>query len=169
VRSPPKWCGSSGALGGPRDHRRHHRRLYPDPVERLIRRAVPWPGLAAKLAEIVRSFAHGLQVLHDPKRISCRPSAARPLGGHAWSFARFPALRPPRRPGGRGHRGNLSWSSGSPPLDPPGFAGVFAASIRLRRELLGVPAPGAGAAALTYHILTYIPITLLAPGRSETG
>jgi uncharacterized membrane protein YbhN (UPF0104 family) len=52
----------------------------------------------------------------------------------------------------------------------PGYIGVFETAIILGLKLYGVPKDAAFAAALTYHALTYIPITLLgAWSLSRTG
>jgi len=52
----------------------------------------------------------------------------------------------------------------------PGYAGVFELAIVAAAKLLGVPDAAAFSAALTYHVLTYIPITLIgAWSLKETG
>ena len=145
--------------------------LFPDPVERGVRRLVPWPGLADKLAGVLRSFAHGLRVLHDPRRILIVAASSLLLWVvNAWSFGL--AFQAFGLPGGMAAAILLQtfvvFAVAAPAA--PGFAGVFEGAIVLGGAVLGVPHGAAFAAALTYHVLTYIPITLLgAWSLKETG
>lgn len=145
--------------------------LYPDAAERVLRKVVPWPRLADKLAGPLRAFAHGLQVLHDPKRIALVVLGSVALWVmNAWSFGlAFQAFGLP---------GSLQVALivqmfvvfGVSLPAAPGYIGVFEGAVYLGLKLFGVTQEPAFAAGLTYHILTYIPITLLgAWSLSRTG
>ena len=145
--------------------------LYPDAAERVLRVLVPWKGLADRLAGPLRAFAHGLQVLHDPKRIALVVLGSIALWVlNAWSFAiAFQAFGLP---------GSLQAALivqmfvvfGVALPAAPGYIGVFEAAIVGALKLFAVPTGPALAAAATYHLLTYIPITLLgAWSLSRTG
>lgn len=145
--------------------------FFPDAAERLLRKVVPWPKVADKLAGPLKSFAHGLQALHDPRRILIVAGSSILLWAvNAWSFGLgFQAFGLP---------GDMTASVilqtfvvfGVALPAAPGFAGVFELAIVAAARLLGVPDTAAFSAALTYHVLTYIPITLLgAWSLSRTG
>lgn len=145
--------------------------LFPDAAERLLRALVPWKGLADRLAGPLRAFAHGLRVLHDPKRIALVVLGSVALWVvNAWSFGiAFQAFGLP---------GDLRTALivqmfvvfGVALPAAPGYVGVFEGAIIVALKLFGVADAPAFAAALTYHILTYIPITLLgAWSLSRTG
>lgn len=136
--------------------------FYPATAERLLRRIIPWPRFADRLAGPLHSFAHGLQVLHDPRRI-----VAIVLGSivlwtvNAWSFGL--AMQ------AFGLSGDLSgaivvqtcvvFAVALP--STPGFIGVFEGGFTAAGLLLGMPQAAILSTAATYHVLTYIPITLL--------
>ena len=145
--------------------------LYPGPFERLLRRLIPWPALAGKLADLVRSFAHGLKALHDPRRILVVAAGSLLLWSvNAWSFGL--AFQAFGLPGGMAASVLLQTFVvfGVALPAAPGYAGVFELAIVAAAKLLGVPDGAAFAAALTYHVLTYIPITLIgAWSLKETG
>ncbi|HSN14268.1 MAG TPA: lysylphosphatidylglycerol synthase transmembrane domain-containing protein [Anaeromyxobacteraceae bacterium] len=145
--------------------------LYPDAAERLLRAVVPWKGLADKLAGPLRAFAHGLQVLHDPRRIALVVLGSVALWViNAWSFGiAFQAFGLP---------GSLQVALivqmfvvfGVALPAAPGYIGVFELAIIIGLKLFAVEKNPAFAAGLTYHVLTYIPITLLgAWSLSRTG
>lgn len=136
--------------------------LFPAAAERWLRRLVPWPRLADRLAGPLHDFAHGLQVLHDPKRIALVIAGSVALWVvNAWSFGvAFRAFGLPS-----GLQVSLIVQMfvvfGVALPAAPGYVGVFEGGIAVALALFAVPHPAAFAVALTYHVLTYIPITLL--------
>ncbi len=136
--------------------------FFPDRAERIIRALVPWPKLADRLSALFQSFAHGLRVLHDPKRILLAVLGSLLLWVvNAWSFGL--AFQAFGLPGGPAESVLLQTFVVFAVAVPaaPGFIGVIEYAMQLAGNVIGVP-PGASlSAALTYHILTYIPITLL--------
>ncbi|HVX88441.1 MAG TPA: lysylphosphatidylglycerol synthase transmembrane domain-containing protein, partial [Gemmatimonadales bacterium] len=61
--------------------------LFPAAAERVLRAVVPWKGVADKLAGPLHSFAHGLAVLHEPRRIVMIVLGSVALWTvNAWSF-----------------------------------------------------------------------------------
>ena len=145
--------------------------FYPAQAERLLRTIVPWPRLADRLAGPLHSFAHGLQVLHDPRRI-----AAIVLGSialwtvNAWSFGL--AMQAFGLPGDLSSaivvQTFVVFAVALP--STPGYIGVFEGGFTAAGLLLGMPQAAILATAATYHVLTYIPITLLgAWSLSRTG
>lgn len=136
--------------------------FFPATAERVLRILVPWKKLADKLAGPLHSFAHGLQVLHDPRKIFMIAIGSVLLWTvNAWSFGlAFQAF---------GLEGALPFAIivqtfvvfGVALPSAPGYAGVFEAAIIVAAGLFGVPESAAFAVALTYHVATYIPITLM--------
>lgn len=145
--------------------------FVPDAAERLLRKVVPWPRIADRLTAPLRSFAHGLQVLHDPKRIILVALGSVLLWTvNAWSFGL--ALQAFGLPSGLSTaivvQTCVVFAVAAP--STPGFAGVFEGGFKAAALLLGLPTGPVFAAAVTYHVLTYIPITLLgAWSLSRTG
>lgn len=145
--------------------------FFPAAAERLLRRVIPWPRLADKLAGPLQGIAHGFRVLHDPRRIALVALSSIALWTlNAWSFGL--AFQAFGLPGGVAPSVIIQtfvvFFVAAPAA--PGYAGVFELAIVAAGALLGVPGPVAFAAGLTYHILTYLPITLLgAWSLSTTG
>ncbi|MEO6067789.1 MAG: lysylphosphatidylglycerol synthase transmembrane domain-containing protein [Gemmatimonadales bacterium] len=136
--------------------------FFPAAAERVLRKLVPWPKLADKLAGPLHSFAHGLRVLHDPKRIALVVLGSVALWSvNAWSFGL--AFQAFGLPGGVAASVIIQTFVvfGVALPAAPGYVGVFELAIVAAAKLFGVPDTAAFAAALTYHILTFIPVTLL--------
>jgi len=136
--------------------------FFPDAAERLLRKVVPWPKLADKLATPLRSFAHGLQVLHDPKRIALIALGSVALWTvNAWSFGL--ALHAFGLPSDLGTailvQTCVVFAVAAP--STPGYAGVFEGGFKAAALLLALNPTAVFAAAVTYHVLSFIPITLL--------
>jgi uncharacterized protein (TIRG00374 family) len=136
--------------------------FFPDAAERLLRKVVPLPGLADRLATPLRSFAHGLQVLHDPKRIALFALGSVALWTvNAWSFGL--ALRAFGLPSDLGTailvQTCVVFAVAAP--STPGYVGVFEGGFKAAALLVGLNQTAVFAAAATYHVLSYIPITLL--------
>ncbi|MFN8651281.1 MAG: lysylphosphatidylglycerol synthase transmembrane domain-containing protein [Gemmatimonadales bacterium] len=136
---------------------------FPDAAERTIRRLVPGEKLAGKLIGMIEGVRHGFSVLRSPARIA---------GVLAWSFAiwgmsavSFYVML------GAFDIGNVDFSGallmqglimfGIAVPSTPGYAGAFELPIIAVLALYGIPKSQALAYALTYHITTFIPITLL--------
>jgi uncharacterized protein (TIRG00374 family) len=136
--------------------------LYPERTIRLIRTLVPWRTLAEKLAGIFEGFAHGLRVLHDPKRVALAAVGSLVLWAiNAWSFGlAFQAFGLPGGPAESVLLQTFVVFAVAVPSSP-GFIGVIEYAMQLAGKVIGVPEAASLAAALTYHILTFIPITLL--------
>jgi len=136
--------------------------IYPDRAERIIRVIVPWSKLADRLAGIFQSFAHGLRVLHDPKRIALAVLGSLLLWTvNAWSFGlAFQAFGLPGGPAAAVLLQTFVVFAVAVPA-APGYIGVIEYAMQLAGKVIGVPEAASLAAALSYHILTYIPITLL--------
>lgn len=136
--------------------------FFPAAAERVLRKLIPWPKLADRLAGPLHSFAHGLRVLHDPKRIALVAVGSIALWSiNAWSFGL--AFQAFDLPGGVAASVIIQTFVvfGVALPSAPGYVGVFELFIVTAGKALGAPEGAALAAALTYHILTYIPITLL--------
>jgi uncharacterized protein (TIRG00374 family) len=136
--------------------------LYPAAAERLLRRVVPWPALADRLAGPLHSFAHGLKVLHEPRRVALIVLGSVALWTvNAWSFGlAFGAFElPAALPSAIIVQTFVVFGVALP--STPGYVGVFELAIVAAAKLLGAPEGAAFAAALTYHVLSYFPITLL--------
>jgi uncharacterized protein (TIRG00374 family) len=145
--------------------------VFPAKAERVIRALVPWKGAADKLASLFHSFAHGLRVLHDPKRIALAALGSLLLWSvNAWSFGlAFEAFGLPCGPAVSVLLQTFVVFAVAVPA-APGYIGVIEYAMQLGGNVFGVPEAASLSAALTYHVLTYIPITLLgAWSLSRTG
>jgi uncharacterized protein (TIRG00374 family) len=136
--------------------------FFPAAAERVLRAIVPWKGVADKLAGPLHSFAHGLAVLHEPRRIVMIVLGSVALWTvNAWSFGL--AMQAFGLPGDLGSaiiiQTCVVFAVALP--STPGFIGVFEGGFTAAGLLLGLPQAAILATAATYHILTYIPITLL--------
>ena len=137
--------------------------VFPQPAERLIQLVVPSPKWSAKLVGILEDLRHGMAALRSPVRV---------LGVALWSiglwllnglsfYVAFLAFDiPVDFAGALLMQGVLSIGISVP--SAPGYVGVFEAAIKLVLvTLYGVSVDVALAYALTYHLTTFIPITLL--------
>jgi hypothetical protein len=128
----------------------------------LIRRLVPFRSLAERLVGLLDGVRMGLGALRSPARLAEVILWSLAVWSvNAVSFALlFPAF---------GIRWNLAAALvlqavivfGIAMPSSPGFVGVFEAAIVLTLGLYGVPQDRALAYALTYHVTTFLPITLL--------
>lgn len=137
--------------------------VFPRPAERLIERVVPSAGLAARLVGVVEDLRNGMQALRSPGRIAgvvLWSVALWLLNGLALYVAFFAFDIPVGIAGALLLLGVLSLGIAVP--SAPGFVGVFEAAIVLvLGGLYGVSDGVAVAYALTYHVVTFVPITLL--------
>jgi uncharacterized protein (TIRG00374 family) len=135
---------------------------WPLVAERLVRRLVPVPTLADRLVALIDGVRHGLAVLRSPARLA---------GVVVWSLvhwvvnglAFYLAFRafdlPVNFAGALLVQGLLIFGIAVP--STPGFAGVFEAVIVATLALYGIDNGRASAYAVTYHLSTFLPITLL--------
>jgi uncharacterized protein (TIRG00374 family) len=135
---------------------------WPLASERLVRRLVPTAALAERLVRLIEGVRHGLLVLRSPGRIAAvfGWSIAHWLVNALAFWLAFEAF-------GLGVSftgallvlGVLAFGIAVP--SGPSAAGVFEAVIVAALALYGVDHGRAFACALTYHVTTFFPITLL--------
>jgi glycosyltransferase 2 family protein len=136
--------------------------LRPLWAELMIRRLVPWPGVAAALVRMIEGFRHGLDALRSPRRLAAVVAWSLLLwlvnAASFWiAFSAFDL--PVGFAGALLLQGLLVFGIAVP--STPGYVGVFEAVISAVLLLYGV-SPALGAAyALVYHATTFVPITLL--------
>jgi uncharacterized membrane protein YbhN (UPF0104 family) len=119
------------------------------------------PRLEARGADALRAFAAGLGVLRSPGA-SRRCSAGRSRTGCS------PLVALARLPGGRITAPfsaaiflNSVSSVATAVPSSPGFFGVFESVSKVVLQLYGVAATPAVSWALGYHLLTFVPITII--------
>lgn len=136
---------------------------FPRAVERLVAALVPSTRFSARLLRILEDLQQGMQALRSPARIASVVAWSIVL----WSingFAFYLAFQAFDIPIGVAGAflvlGVLSLGVAVP--SAPGYVGVFEAAILLvLGGLYGVADDVAVAYALTYHVTTFLPITLL--------
>ena len=135
---------------------------FPRAAEAAIRKVVPFKGLADRLVTIIEGIRQGLSALQSPVRI---------LGVVLWSLAvwglsalsfyvMFAAFGIEVSFAGALLMQSLIMFGIAVP-STPGYVGVFEAPIIAVLGLYHVDASLAATYAFTYHITTFIPITLL--------
>jgi len=135
---------------------------FPRAAEATIRKVVPFKGLADRLVTIIEGIRQGLSALQSPVRI---------LGVVLWSLAvwglsalsfyvMFAAFGIEVSFAGALLMQSLIMFGIAVP-STPGYVGVFEAPIIAVLGLYHVDASLAATYAFTYHITTFIPITLL--------
>lgn len=136
---------------------------FPAAAERIIRKVVPSDKLAYNLIGMIEGIRHGFSVLRSPVRIA---------GVLAWSFViwgvsavSFYVMLGAFDIGTVDFSGALLMQGlimfGIAVPSTPGYAGAFELPIIAVLALYGIPQSQALAYALTYHLTTFIPITLL--------
>ncbi len=136
---------------------------FPVAAEGAVRRLVPSDRLAYRLIGMIEGVRHGFSVLRSPARIA---------GVLAWSFAIWGVsavsfyvmlgafdINNVDISGALLMQGLIMFGIAVP--STPGYAGAFELPIIAVLALYGIPRSQALAYALTYHITTFIPITLL--------
>ena len=135
---------------------------FPLAAEKVVRRIVPGERLAQRLVTIIEGIRQGFSALRSPLRV---------VGVALWSFAiwglsalsfyvMFGAFGiTVDFPGALLMQGLIMFGIAVP--STPGYVGVFEAPIRAVLGLYGVSASLVAAYALTYHVTTFLPITLL--------
>jgi len=135
---------------------------FPLAAERLVRAVVPSDRVATRLVGVIEGIRQGLGVLRSPARV---------LAVVAWSFAiwgvsvlsfqaGFLAFGiPVDTAGALVMQGIIMFGIALP--STPGYVGAFELPIIAVLALHGVDKGLAAAYALTYHVTTFVPITLL--------
>lgn len=135
---------------------------FPLAAERLIRRVVPAPALADRLVAIIEGFRHGLAVLRSPSRLLLVGFWSVVLwtvnAGAFWLAFRAFDL-PVGYSGALLLQGLLVLGITVP--SSPGFVGVFESVIVAVLAMFEVTRSVAFTYAVTYHVTTFIPISLL--------
>lgn len=134
----------------------------PARAERLARRAIPWPAIADRVAAVIHGIAEGLGAMRSPARLTAVAAWSLILWGvGAWSF--WLVARAFGLDLSVGAvlliQGVLAFGVALP--STPGYVGVFEALVVAVLTLFGVDRDLAFAYAVTYHVATFVPITLL--------
>jgi uncharacterized protein (TIRG00374 family) len=136
--------------------------LFPLLSEKLIRLVVPFPRVADKLVALVEGLRLGFQVLRSPSRLALAVfwSVVFWLMNAASFYVAFGAFGIPV-----GFVGALLVQSllafGIAAPSSPGYFGVFEFVVAAALALFGIPKAVGVAYGITFHIVTFIPITLL--------
>jgi len=136
--------------------------VAPLAAERMVRRVLPHPGLADRIVDLIEGIRQGLTVLRSPARL---------VGVVFWSlvlwlvnalayyvgFAAFDI--PVTYTGALLLQGLLILGISIP--STPGFFGPFEAVIVAVLALYGISSSLAFSYAISFHVTTFVPITLL--------
>lgn len=137
--------------------------VFPRPAERLIQIVVPSPKWSARLVAILEDLRNGMQALRSPTRVMAVVlwSVVLWLINGLSFYVMYRAFGiEVNFAGALLMQGVLALGIAVP--SAPGYVGVFEAAILLvLSTLYGVSDDMAVAYALTYHVTTFIPITLL--------
>ncbi len=135
---------------------------FPLAAERLVHRLIRAKGLADRINSVIEGLRQGMSALRSPGRF---------LGVAAWSvgiwllnglafYVGFAVFNlPVNFAGALLLQGVLVFGIAVPLA--PGFVGAFEAVIRVVLSLYGIPPDQSLSFALTYHVTTFIPITVL--------
>ena len=136
--------------------------VAPLAAERLVRRVVPWPNVADRLVNLIEAIRQGLVVLRTPSRLllvvfwSLVLWLVNALAFYL-GFVSFDI--PVSYSGALLLQGLLVLGISIP--STPGFFGPFEAVIVAVLALYRVPNDLAFSYAISYHLTTFLPITLL--------
>lgn len=136
--------------------------LFPLAAERLTRALVPFQGLADKLVRLIEALRQGFAVLRSPSRLALAvlwSIGVWLLGAYSFyvAFAAFGIQVD--FAGALLVQSLLAFGVAAP--STPGFFGVFEFVVAAALALFGVANSVGVAYGITYHITTFIPITLL--------
>lgn len=135
---------------------------FPLVAERVVRAIIPSEKLAGKLVALIEGIRHGLSVLRSPGRIAGTVLwSAGVWGLSALSFyVMFAAFGiEVDLSGALLMQGLIMFGIALP--STPGYVGAFELPIIAVLTLYGVDKSLAAAYALSYHVTTFLPITLL--------
>jgi uncharacterized protein (TIRG00374 family) len=136
--------------------------VAPLAAERLVHRVVPWPRAANRIVDLIEGVRQGLVVLRAPARLmlvvfwSFVLWLVNALAFYV-GFASFDI--PVSYFGALLMQGLLVLGISIP--STPGFFGPFEAVIVAVLALYGVPADAAFTYAISFHVTSFVPITLL--------
>ncbi|HEV8150058.1 MAG TPA: lysylphosphatidylglycerol synthase transmembrane domain-containing protein [Gemmatimonadales bacterium] len=136
--------------------------LFPLSAERLLRALVPFPRLADRLVKLIEGLRKGFEVLRRPARLALAVlwSLAVWLANGASFYVAFAAFGiQVDFAGALLVQTLLAFGVAAP--STPGYFGVFELVVAAALKLFGVSTAVAVAYGITYHITTFIPITLL--------
>jgi uncharacterized protein (TIRG00374 family) len=136
--------------------------VAPLAAERLVRRMVPWPRVADRAVSLIEGVRQGLVVLRTPTRLALVIfwSLVLWLVNALAFYVGFGAFDiQVSYPGALLMQGLLALGISIP--STPGFFGPFEAVIVAALALYGVPQDLAFSYAISYHITSFLPITLL--------
>jgi uncharacterized protein (TIRG00374 family) len=136
--------------------------LFPLAAERVTRALVPFKGLANKLVQLIEGLRQGLGVLRSPSRLALTvlwSIGLWVLGAYSFyvAFAAF-GIRVDFA-GALLLQSLLAFGVAAP--STPGYFGVFEFVAAAGLALFAVPQATGVAYGITYHITTFLPITLL--------
>lgn len=140
---------------------RHPRRAL-HLIEKTLGRVLPGP-LTDRTIELLASFVQGLGALHDPwiflRALVWTVFLWLWLAASIWlGFLAF-GIRAPGYPGAVLLQCLIGFAVAIP--SSPGFFGLFEAAARFGLDFYGVPTARTIAFATGYHILSFIPVSLL--------
>jgi uncharacterized protein (TIRG00374 family) len=136
--------------------------LFPRLAERITRALIPFPRIADRVVKLIAGLTLGLTVLRSPSRLALAVVGSLVVWlVNALSFyIAFAAFGIEV-----GFAGALLVQSllafGVAAPSSPGYFGIFELVVAASLALFGVPKDIAVAYGITYHITTFIPITLL--------
>ncbi len=136
--------------------------LFPLVSEKLIRLVIPFPRLADKLVALVEGLRLGFQVLRSPSRLALAVlwSVVFWLMNAASFYVAFGAFGiTVGFVGALVVQSLLAFGIAAP--SSPGYFGVFEFVVAAALALFGIPKAVGVAYGITFHITTFIPITLL--------
>jgi hypothetical protein len=136
--------------------------LFPLASERLVRTLIPWHGLADRVVALIENLRHGFGALRAPARFAAAVfwSLAHWLLNATAFYVAFGAFG--IRVGFAGAlllQTLLAFGIAAP--STPGYFGIFELVVAAALALFGVAADVGVAYGITYHIATFVPITLL--------
>ncbi|HEU5219883.1 MAG TPA: lysylphosphatidylglycerol synthase transmembrane domain-containing protein [Gemmatimonadales bacterium] len=136
--------------------------LLPLTAERLVRALLPFPRLADRVVSLIENLRRGFGALRSPSRLGAAVfwSLAHWLLNAAAFFIAFAAfdIRVDFA-GALLVQSLLAFGIAAP--STPGYFGVFEVVVAAALALFGVPAAVGVAYGITYHIATFVPITLM--------
>lgn len=136
--------------------------LLPARAERVARKVIPWPRVAERVAGLIHGVADGLAAMRSVGRL---------VAVVAWSIILWLVGAASFLLMFRAFGLDLGWSAallvqavlafGVALPSTPGYVGVFEGVVVAVLSVFGVDKDLAFAYAVTYHVTTFVPITLL--------